>query len=162
MSNIVQENEMFFTQFEPKLANRFILHMDGVPSYMIRAAGRPKLSQPAKELPHINLVRYVKGRSVWQPFPVTLYEAIVPSGAQTAMEWVRLGHESVTGRDGYADFYKKDLVLNLLGPVGDVVEEWVAKGAFPTNVDFGEMDWNSDEPIGIQFQIQADYWVLNY
>jgi DNA-directed RNA polymerase subunit beta' len=39
------------------------------------------------------------------------------------MEWVRLSHESVSGRDGYSDFYKKDLVLNCLGPVGDIVEE---------------------------------------
>ncbi len=39
------------------------------------------------------------------------------------MEWIRLGHESVTGRDGYSDFYKKDLTVNVLGPVGDKVEE---------------------------------------
>jgi hypothetical protein len=45
------------------------------------------------------------------------------------MEWVRLHHESVTGRDGYSDFYKKDLTFNVLGPVGDIVSEWVIKGA---------------------------------
>jgi hypothetical protein len=46
------------------------------------------------------------------------------------MEWVRLSHESVTGRDGYSDFYKKDIRFNALGPVGDVVEEWICKGAY--------------------------------
>ena len=46
------------------------------------------------------------------------------------MEWVRLSHESVTGRDGYSDFYKKDVTFNLLGPVGDVVEEWVLKSVY--------------------------------
>ena len=44
------------------------------------------------------------------------------------MEWVRLHHESVTGRDGYSDFYKKDITFNSLGPVGDKVEEWTLKG----------------------------------
>ena len=39
------------------------------------------------------------------------------------IEWVRLHHESVTGRDGYSDFYKKDITFNSLGPVGDKVEE---------------------------------------
>ncbi len=39
-----------------------------------------------------------------------------PSGAQSVMEWARLAHESVTGRDGYSDFYKKDLTLDILGP----------------------------------------------
>lgn len=162
MANIVAENEMFFNSFEPKLQNRFIMYMDGVPSYMVRAAGRPQLEQQEKVLPHINLERYVKGKSRWQPVNVVLYDAIVPSGAQAVMEWVRLGHESVTGRDGYSDFYKKDVVLNLLGPVGDKVEEWIGKGAWPTNVNFGEMDWNNDEPMTIQLTIRADYWVLNY
>lgn len=162
MANLVAENEMFFSSFEPKMQNRFIMYIDGIPTYMVRAAGRPTLNQDAKPLPHINLVRYVKGKSIWQTFNVTLYDPIVPSGAQAVMEWIRLGHESVTGRDGYMDFYKKDLVFNSLGPVGDKVEEWIAKGAFPTVANFNEMDWNNDEPMTIQLTIQADYWVLNY
>ena len=59
------------------------------------------------------------------------------------MEWVRLHHESVTGRDGYSDFYKKDLTFNVLGPVGDIVSEWIIKGAFITNAGFGEYNWDS-------------------
>ena len=48
---------------------------------------------------------------------------------QLVMEWVRLHKESVTGRDGYSDFYKKDVTFNVLGLVGDKVEEWTLKGA---------------------------------
>lgn len=162
MANLVQENEMFFTSFEPKMQNRFIMYVDGIPSYMIRASGRPQLQQEAKVLPHINIERYVKGKSRWQPINITIYDPIVPSGAQTVMEWIRLGHESVTGRNGYMDFYKKDIILNSLGPVGDKVEEWIGKGSFITNAQFGEMDWANDEPLNIQCTIQADYWVLNY
>ena len=51
------------------------------------------------------------------------------------MEWVRLHHESVTGRDGYSDFYKKDITFNSLGPVGDKVEEWTLKGTFIETVN---------------------------
>jgi len=162
MPNIVAENEMFFTSFEPKLSNRFVMYIDGVPSYLVKQGQRPILRQESKTLPHINIERYVKGKSRWEAVTVTLYDPIVPSGAQAVMEWIRLGHESVTGRDGYADFYKKDIVFNLLGPVGDKIEEWIGKGAFPTQATFGEMDWNTDEPLTIQLTIQADYWVLNY
>lgn len=162
MANLVAEQEMFFNSFEPKTSNRFIMYMDGVPSFLIKGAGRPKLEQPAKELPHINLVRFVKGRSVWQSMNFTMYDPIVPSGAQAVMEWVRLHHESVTGRDGYADFYKKDLIFNMLGPVGDKVEEWIIKGAFITSVDFGDADWNTDDPFELTLTIQPDYCILNY
>ena len=78
------------------------------------------------------------------------------------MEWVRLGHESVTGRDGYSDFYKKDLKIQTLGPVGDVVEEWILKGAYCQNANFGSMDWTSDSPANISMTIVMDYAILNY
>ncbi len=78
------------------------------------------------------------------------------------MEWVRLSHESVTGRDGYSDFYKKDIRFNALGPVGDVVEEWICKGAYCKAANFGEFDWASDTPANISITIRMDYAILNY
>ena len=78
------------------------------------------------------------------------------------MEWVRLHHESVTGRDGYSDFYKKDIRINTLGPVGDIVEEWILKGAYCQNANFGDMDWTSDTPANISMTIVMDYAILNY
>ena len=162
MANLVAEQEMFFNSFEPKMANRFIMFMDGVPSFMVKGVMRPNLTQTAKELPHINLVRYVKGRTTWGTMSFTLYDPIVPSGAQAVMEWVRLHHESVTGRDGYADFYKKDLILNMLGPVGDKVEEWIIKGAQITEVTFNQATWDSDDVLEINLTIQPDFCILNF
>ena len=54
---------------------------------------------------------------------VTLHDPIAPSGAQQVMEWVRTHFESVSGRAGYADFYKRDIQLKLLDPVGTGVVE---------------------------------------
>lgn len=162
MANLVAEQEMFFNSFEPKMVNRFIMFMDGVPSFMVKGVARPTLTQNAKELPHINVVRYVKGRTTWGAMQFTLYDPIVPSGAQAVMEWVRLHHESVTGRDGYADFYKKDLILNMLGPVGDKVEEWLIKGAQITEVTFNQASWDSDDVLEINLTIQPDFCILNF
>ncbi|MBW3545404.1 MAG: hypothetical protein KY428_07390 [Bacteroidetes bacterium] len=162
MANIVSENEMFFNSFEPKTKNRFIMYLDGVPSYLIRKANRPTLTQEAKELPHINITRHVKGKTKWGTMQLSLYDPVAPSGAQAVMEWVRLHHESVTGRNGYADFYKKDIVINMLGPVGDKVEEWVCKGCIITETNFGDIDWSADDPAEISITIQPDYCILNF
>jgi hypothetical protein len=78
------------------------------------------------------------------------------------MEWVRLHHESVTGRDGYSDFYKKDLNLSILGPVGDIVSEWIIKGAFIKEAAFGNYDWSTSDPTELTMSIGMDYCVLNY
>ena len=82
---------------------------------------------------------------------------------QAVMEWTRLHHESVTGRDGYSDFYKKDLTINVLGPVGDVVSEWIIKGAFIKDASFSDMNWDDDGTANtIDMTIGMDYCVLNF
>ena len=80
------------------------------------------------------------------------------------MEWIRLHHESVTGRDGYTDFYKKDITINVLGPVGDKVEEWTLKRAFISGTtNFGSLDWSNDgDFIPIELTLSMDYCILQF
>ena len=129
---------------------------------MIKAAARPQLTFEEIALDHINVKRYVKGKGDWQNLNITLYDAIVPSGAQAVMEWVRLHKESVTGRDGYSDFYKKDITINVLGPVGDKVEEWTLKGAWIQDANFGDMAWETNEPMDITLTLRYDYAILQF
>ena len=160
---VLDPNEIFFTAFEPKQKNRFIMLVDGIPSYQIKGVGAVSLTQNSVALNHINVQRYVKGKTVWNPISMTLFDPITPSGAQAVMEWVRLHHESVTGRDGYSDFYKKDLTMNVLGPVGDIVSEWIIKGAFITSADFGDFNWDEDASAQeLSIEVQPDYCVLNF
>jgi len=162
MPEILDPTEIFFTAYEPKVAMRFIMYVDGIPSFIIKATDRPSIDQGEIVLDHINVERKLKGKSRWQDITMTLYDPIVPSGAQAVMEWVRLHHESVTGRDGYSDFYKKDLTLNSLGPIGDKVEEWTIKGAFIKSATFGNMDWSTEDAVNIELTIGMDYAILQF
>ena len=159
---ILNTNEMMYTAFEPKLKNRFVMFIDGIPAFLIKQAQKPTISFEEITLDHINVKRKIKGKATWGDITCTLYDPITPSGAQAVMEWIRLSHESVTGRDGYSDFYKKDIRVNTLGPVGDVVEEWILKGAFCSQANFGEADWSSSDPTDIQLTIKMDYAILNF
>jgi hypothetical protein len=114
-------------------------------------------------LNHINVYRKVKGKTTWGDIQMTLFDPVTPSGAQAVMEWVRLHHESVTGRDGYSDFYKKDLVIDILGPVGDIVSEWIIKGAFIKEANFGDYSWDTEnQATNITMTVGMDYCVLNF
>ena len=160
---ILDANEIFFTAFEPKQANRFILYLDGIPSYLIKGVNAVTVSQGEVVLNHINVYRKVKGKTTWGDIQMTLFDPITPSGAQAVMEWVRLHHESVTGRDGYSDFYKKDLVIDVLGPVGDIVSEWIIKGAFIKEANFGDYNWDTENTaVNITMTVGMDYCVLNF
>ena len=160
---VLDPNEIFFTAFEPKQKNRFIAFVDGFPAYIMKGVGAVTVSQGTVPLNHINVQRFVKGKTTWGTIQFTLFDPITPSGAQAVMEWVRLHHESVTGRDGYSDFYKKDLTMNVLGPVGDIVSEWVIKGALITEANFGDFNWDTENAAQeIQLTVQPDYCVLNF
>jgi hypothetical protein len=160
---VLDPNEIFFTAFEPKQPNRFIMYMDGFPAYIVKGVSAVTLTQGSVALNHINVQRFVKGKTTWNPITFELFDPITPSGAQAVMEWVRLHHESVTGRDGYSDFYKKDLTFNVLGPVGDVVSEWIIKGAMITSADFGGYSWDdTDAAVNISMEVQPDYCILNF
>jgi hypothetical protein len=148
--------------WEPKKQHQFIMAIDGIPAYLIKASAKPSLSNGEVTLDHINVQRYVKGKTVWNTISVTMYDAIVPSGAQAVMEWVRLHHESATGRDGYSSFYKKEIALRQLSPLGEVIEEWILKGAFITESNFGSLDWSTEDVVNIEITLRYDWAFLNF
>ena len=162
MAELVSANDIMFTPFEPKTQNRFVFNIDGIPAYTIKAANRPTITFEEVALSHMNVKRYIKGRGEWQTLDITLYDPIVPSAAQSVMEWVRLSHESVTGRDGYSDFYKKDCNIQLLGPVGDIVEEWTLKGTWITSANFGALSFDASDPTDITVTLRYDYAILQF
>ena len=162
MAELLDPTEIFYTAYEPKMSNRFIMNIEGIPAFLVKTTGRPNITLNEVELNHINVKRYVKGRAEWQQLTVTLYDPIVPSGAQAVMEWVRLHHESVTGRDGYSDFYKKDITFNVLGPVGDKVEEWTLKGAFIQAANFSDMDYSATNVSDISLVLRYDYAISQF
>lgn len=160
---ILDSNNIFFTQFEPKVQNRFVMQVDGIPAYLIKGISSVGFTQDEIMLNYINTYRKIKGKLKWNDITMTLFDPITPSGAQSVMEWVRLHHESVTGRDGYSDFYKKQVAIRVLGPVGDIVSEWIIVGAFIKSAEFGEYNWDNDTAAqNLTVTLGMDYCVLNY
>ena len=162
MAEVLVFDKMFYTNFEPKMKNRYVMEIDGIPSYLVKSAARPSITFETIVLDHINIKRKLQGKGDWQDITITLYDPIVPSGAQSVMEWVRLGHESITGRRGYADFYKKDITFYMLGPVGDKIEQWTIKGAFINSAHFGDLSFDSNEPATVELTLSYDYAILEF
>lgn len=162
---ILPYDKMIFSSFEPKMQNRYYMELAevGIPAYMVKTANRPEIQFETVKIEHINTYRKLKGKGEWQDLTITLYDPIVPSAAQLVMEWIRLSHESITGRDGYAEFYKKTVNFYMLGPVGDKIEKWTLIGAFISRASFGELDFSStNEPVSIELTLTYDYAILEY
>lgn len=159
---VLDSNEIMFNIFQPKVKNRFIMYIDGIPSFTVKSLTAPGFTDTVIKMDHINTYRKLAGKREWKNVTMTLFDPLTPSAAQSVMDWARLSYETVTGRAGYLDFYKKDIVLNLLGPVGDIVAEWIFKGSFIIDTDFGDMDWADPEVLEITVELAMDGAILNF
>lgn len=152
-------------QYEPLKKNRWVLRFPndiGVKPFMLKSVDSPKVQNTSVEIPFMNTSTFVKGRTVWQTMGVVIRDFIAPASRQALIEWFRLHHESVTGRDGYAVGYKKNIELELLDPTGVTVSKWLCENCMIVDqVDFGGMlEYSDDAIIELSFTIQPDRCIL--
>ena len=140
MAETLSVTDMLPNKFEPKRQFRWIFAIEGIDSFLMKSAARPSMEIANVEIPWINTKRYLAGRITWGTLAIVLHDPIAPSGAQQVMEWIRTHQETVSGRTGYADFYKRDCQIKLLDPIGTVVELWDIKGAMLTEVAYGDLN----------------------
>jgi hypothetical protein len=151
--------DLVWRKFEPRMQNRFWFYLEpgGIPSYVCKAASKPSFTQTPVVIDHVNVQRKFKGKTEWQDMTITLQDPVDPISAAAVHDWLLLHHEAVTGIDGYADDYKRELQLDQLGPDGDVLETWILNGAFISAGNFGDLDWSSNEVVTIELTITYDY-----
>jgi len=150
---------------EPLKKNRFILRFPsslGFNEYFVKSASRPSININEIEIPFLNTSKYVAGRYNWDAVNVELRDGIGPSTSQVVMEWVRLVSESLTGRQGYAAGYKKEVEIVMIDPTGNEVQKWILFGAWPSKADFGSLDYGDDEVATISMTLRIDYAELIY
>lgn len=163
MAETLSVTDMLPQKFEPNQKRRFVFSIEGIDAYLMKTAAKPSYETTEIPIPWMNSTRYVAGKTVFGTLDVTLHDAIAPSGAQQVMEWIRLCYESVSGRGGYADFYKRDIQIKVVDPVGTVVQQWDVKGAFVTSANFNDLDYGADGDLSeISVTIRYDNAVLVY
>ena len=162
MAETLSVTDMLPNKFEPKRTYRWVLAIEGIDSFLVTTANRPNVSISDKKIDYINSYRRVAGKLEFQDLSIKLHDPIAPSGAQQMMEWIRTHYESVSGRAGYADFYKRDIQLKMLDPIGTVVELWDIKGAFLTSVNFGTLGYDQDDIMFVDATIKFDNCVLQF
>lgn len=162
MAEVLDVSSLLPNRFEPKRKNRWVLQIEGIDAFLLKTASRPTITTEEIEMPFVNSVRYLAAKTRFNTINITLQDAIAPSGSQQVMEWIRLCFESVSGRAGYADFYKRDVQLKMIDPVGTVVELWDIKGAFIRSANFGELSYDDHAAMEIQLEIRYDQAVLQY
>jgi len=125
-----KENKFnLYTTFEPKVKSRFISHFKDstgifLPTFVVYGIERPKCQ--------IIWDKNEKPKICWLPISVELYDPIVPSTAQALISHLKR-EESF------------NLVISVLGPTGDEVENWEITNAKIIFIDFGSLNWHGGD-----------------
>ena len=145
--------------YEPLRKNRWLFRFPsdlGIQEWWLSSASRPSLVQNEVGIDFLNTKTWVVGKFEWDPIDVTFRDPIGPSATQALMEWARLHSESVTGRQGYAAGYKRDVTIEMLDPTGVVVQKWVLVNTMLTNVSFGDLSMEDDGIADITATLRFD------
>jgi hypothetical protein len=128
--------------YETKRSNRFIVKFPTefqLPEWTVTKINRPKFNNDG-----------------WGNMEVTFIDPICPSATQ--------GLYNIIAYIAKADVQNPlfEFTLQILDPVGNAVEEWSIGVNKVLNIDFGELDYNSDDLVRPQMLIEPSYCNLIY
>lgn len=162
MANLLRQMPI---TYEPLRNNRFTVTFPeeiGLAQWEVQTAGFPKYTSNAVEIPYLNTKTFVVGNFYWESITIKFIDNIGPSTGVKIMEWVRLHSESISGRQGYAAGYKKDILMDMLDPTGVAVSRWLLQDCMIVSAEFGDGAYDDDGLAMPSLVIQPDRCIRQY
>lgn len=151
---------------EPKRSYRWIVNIGGIPQWIAKKVQKPNYNITETEHTYINHKFYYPGKVEWQPITLTLVDPIDPDASRTLQDILAAsGYHFPENPNDVTTISKSGAVSSLgrvvisqLGAEGDdVVEEWLLTNAWIQSVNFGELDYESDDMTEIEITLRYDY-----
>lgn len=146
----------------PKLKNRWLfsipnVSIDGVNTLPPRKSARPGASTKDFEIQHLVETISFPGRIEWKTINVVLYDTLCNQNPvfDWLLQFYTITRNSVTL--GYPVDYKKSKAkLELYSGSGQVLQTWVYENIYPTNIDWQELDMDSNEIVCVDLTLKYD------
>jgi len=151
---------------EPKRMFRWIMLMGGVPQWIVKQVSKPSFQIGEAQHQYINHTFKYPGRVTWQDVNVTLVDPVDPDAAKTMVNIVRnAGYSFPSDPNDVTTMSKANAVASLgkvtiqqLGPeAGEIVEQWSLVNAWVKDVNFGDLNYESDELTNIEIVLSYDF-----
>ena len=167
--------ENFWTKrtTSPKRSFRFLLSIEGIGgqdvSWLVTQVKKPTATVGEVSHKYLNHTFYYPGRVEWDTVNVTLVDPVSPSAAGLLANVLEKSGYKVPSNSVKTDAITKEDSVKGLGTVtikqfqknadseDNIVEEWTLKNAFITNVDWGELNYESDDLTNCTLTIRYDW-----
>jgi hypothetical protein len=151
---------------EPKRGFRFQLLNGNIPAYTIKKVSKPSFTVNESTHKYLNHTFYYPGSVEWETVSFTLVDPVNPDAAATLANIIREGgYAPMTGPGNTLETTSKSKAMAALGEIkiqqlnaaGEKIETWTLKNAWIKNVNFGELDYESEDLTEVQVEIRYDY-----
>jgi len=158
---------------EPKRQYRWMLTLQGaeekIETYAIKTVKKPSFQVSEVPVQYVAHTFYYPGRVTWQPVEITFIDPVVPDQTSVITNMIVDGGYKIPKTEAIArqSFSKSELVTAIGSPqimqldaAGGPIEQWTLNNSFFTNVDFGQLDYSSDELVINSITLRYDYATL--
>ena len=157
---------------EPKRSFRWFFTLSGdggtIETYAVKTVKKPSFS--VSEVPHQYVAHtfYYPGRVTWNPVDVTFVDPVAPDhSAIISNLFVDAGYniprEEEIARKSFSKLKFTTSVgtptISQIDAEGRVVEEWQLVNSFFTSIDYGQLDYSSEDMVINSVTIRYDYAV---
>ena len=163
---------------EPKRQFRWLLYIAGMPQFIVKNVKKPSFSVAVTPHDFINYKFKYPGRVEWQDVTITIVDPVQPDSTASLVKILEnAGYvypDDYTTQSTEPKTISKSQMVNSLGGqiqlvqfganTGDqqenVLEKWSINNPIITSVDFGNLDYSSDDLVNISMTIAYDWAYL--
>ncbi len=152
----------------PKRNYRFVMSIAGIDGarnqWIIKKTDKPRATVGEAQHQYLNHTFYYPGRVTWEPLAVTLVDPVEPNAAGLLAQMLKNhGYDKPTSTDTSSVSKAKSVAavgtvtISQLDAEGKVKEEWTLHNAFIKDINWGTLDYESDDLTNLELTLRYDY-----
>lgn len=131
-------------------------NLDSSVELAVQSANLPVITNEPIEVPFMNETRRVAGKIMVEAGELTIRDYVDPDIAAKVEDWRGMVSDVKAGKIFYASAYKCDGTLQCYDGEGGVTKQWRLVGCWPSNVNFGQLDYSTSDQVQITMTVQYD------
>jgi hypothetical protein len=132
-----------------------------VPTSFVKLAARPSLVIEDTEFNFLHAKTWVPGRATWEAISVTYIDAINPQKPnffKPLFDWLASLYAFHRPAELYMGSTRENYsavgILKMLDGNGTILETWTLNDMWPTAINFGSLDYSSNEETTIELNLR--------
>lgn len=122
-----------------------------------KAVTLPSMDNNPILLEYGNTYAYVKGKTRWNEVTMTLYAMSKPHTHVKLWNYLQKHQDTKEGTDQFKVTYMGDVQIQILLPNEVLFHTWTLINAHISSINFGSMDWSSDDVVQPEISLVYDY-----